>query len=420
MKTYCKPREINIEDINLIQRGVFLAFDGKLRKRRDFQRLLVSTGAITRRQLREELESGSRNRINRALIALAEDVRADIIARHLNCPPLRPFRRRDECSGKVRDLCRENAYQQCCEYIAVQALMPLFRARLLPCQYGSIPGRGQVRGARKIQRILRRHPGPVTAIKSDVRKAYPSTKVAVVMGLLARDIRKNGPLLWFVGAVMANYPGGALVIGGYLSTWLFNYVMAGILRQLLGSGRIRRGKRIRDVWAAVSYADDTVIVGTRSGLFRAMRGAARWAAGLGLNLKPCWLVLHIPPLAEERENHRRRQMGSRKRTVGVDMMGYVVRRLCIIVRRRIWRRMRRRLLRARQELRETGALSWRRGAQLSSCKGWLLHSNGRCVWASYGAVELFRAAAEAVANWQRRGLKCERFTTSGQRRYRFA
>ena len=103
------------------------------------------------------------------------------------------------------------------EYMAVNALQPLFRAKLLPCQYGSIPGRGQVSGKRKIERILRRkHRGRIDAVKGDIRKAYPSVTVDCVMRLLRRDIGKNKTLLWFIEALMSNYPGAHLCIGGYL------------------------------------------------------------------------------------------------------------------------------------------------------------------------------------------------------------
>ena len=36
------------------------------------------------------------------------------------------------------------------------------------------------------------------------------------MTLLRRDIGKNKVLLWLVEAIMANYPDGVLLIGGYL------------------------------------------------------------------------------------------------------------------------------------------------------------------------------------------------------------
>ena len=53
-------------------------------------------------------------------------------------------------------------------------------------------------------------------MKGDVTKAYPSVTIPVVMEMLRRDIGKNKVLLWFLGALMSNYPGNHLCIGGYL------------------------------------------------------------------------------------------------------------------------------------------------------------------------------------------------------------
>ncbi|WP_348235219.1 hypothetical protein, partial [Salmonella enterica] len=59
-------------------------------------------------------------------------------------------------SGKVRDICQESPEQQVFEYIAKYSLEPLFRAKLLHCQYGSIPGKGQLGGKRRIERMIRK------------------------------------------------------------------------------------------------------------------------------------------------------------------------------------------------------------------------------------------------------------------------
>ena len=71
-------------------------------------------------------------------------------------------------------------------------------------QYGSLPGKGQIKGKRQNERILRRALHHKTAAATcDVRKAYPSTTVECVMTLLRRDIGKNKVLLWLVEAIMA-------------------------------------------------------------------------------------------------------------------------------------------------------------------------------------------------------------------------
>ena len=196
------------------------AFKGKL-KRNDFQRELIHTGLIKKSEIAfERLDKhNDRPKTNAAIAAYNDYLTSCINERNLSLKPIRCFQRVDGLTQKLRDICQESPKQQVLEYIAVEALMPLFRAKLLPVQYGSIPGRGQVLGKRKIERILRiKLKCKITVAKGDVKKAYPSVTVECSMNLLHRDIRKNKPLLWFVGALMDNYPGDHLCIGSYLST----------------------------------------------------------------------------------------------------------------------------------------------------------------------------------------------------------
>lgn len=79
-------------------------------------------------------------------------------------------------------------------------------------------------------------------------------RLACVITLLKRDIRKNKKLIWYAGAVTENYPDGVLLIGGYFSTWAFNYVMSYVLRYLLSLKQVRRGTGTRLVREIVCYA----------------------------------------------------------------------------------------------------------------------------------------------------------------------
>src|SRR5699024_505644 len=154
--------------------------------------------------------------------------------------------------------------------------------------------------------------------KCDIKKAYPSTSVEVVMGLLRRDIGKNKPLLWLIEAIMANYPGGHLLIGGYLPCWLYNYVMSYVLRYPLSRAKVRRGKRTPLAAACVCYADDFVIFGRISNLRKTVKDTVRWTQeALGLTIKDAWQVVHFASFDQERQQWAARRAGSRQRTPGV-------------------------------------------------------------------------------------------------------
>lgn len=122
VKTYCKPAEVNIENLDFIKEQVHLCFTGKRSKRR-FQNLLVSTGKITRAELREEIRNCTCNKSLTAIDAVAEQAHADILARSVSFEPVRQFQLRE--NGKLRNICEESPWQQIFEYIAKGALDPL-------------------------------------------------------------------------------------------------------------------------------------------------------------------------------------------------------------------------------------------------------------------------------------------------------
>ena len=302
-------------------------------------------------------------------------------------------------------VCHVSPKQQVFEYIAKGALDPLFRAKLLPIQYGSLPGKGQIKGKRQNERILRRALHHKTdAAKCDVRKAYPSTTVECVMTLLRRDIGKNKVLLWLVEAIMANYPDGVLLIGGYLPCWLFNYVMSYVLRYILSHRKVRRDKSLKMVLAITCYADDITVYGRISNLEKVMRDTTRWAKEtLGLTIKSAWQIVHFASFVQERQQRNRRRKGSRQRTSGLDMMGYVVRRTYTIIRGRNFVRLRRAILRAQRNLDTLGYVPWWRAQRILSQWGEIKHSDSRGFCTKYNVYKLIKAAKRS-ASWRGKQL----------------
>lgn len=397
MKTYCKPAQIDVEDWKQNEKAVFECFRNK-RSRNDFQRLLCRTGTITKKELTEDRLNKNLERTMAAESAVARILTRRIINRELNLKPIRQFQRVDGLTHKLRNICQESPEQQIFEYIAVYALMPLFRAKLLPIQYGSIPKKGGVAGKRKIERLLRKKfRGKVSVIKGDIQKAYPSVTVELTMNMLRRDVGKNKVLLWFLGALMSNYPGNHLCIGGYLPAWLFNYVMSYVLRFLYEQAQIRREKRHRLVYAIVCYADDFSIYGDLSKLKKAMKKATVWAQDkLGLTIKKVWQFYPVASLGDEQKNLLERKNGSKKRAPGVDMMGYVIRRKYTIIRGRVFRRIRRQILRAWQDLERDGFVPWWRACRIGAYKGWLQHSDSIRFCQKYDFYRLLRTCARSI------------------------
>lgn len=398
MKTYCKPSTVNIEDWKFNESAVVECFRNK-RSRNDFQRLLCRTGKITKREIAEDRLNKDFKRTMEAETEVAKILTQRIINRDLQLQSIRQFQRIDGLTQKLRDICQESPEQQVFEYIAVFALKPLFRAKIMPIQYGSIPKKGGVAGKRKIERLLRKKfHGKLAVIKGDITKAYPSVTVENVMEMLRRDIGKNKVLLWFLGALMENYPGEHLCIGGYLPAWLFNYVMSYVLRYIYGQAQIRRGKRNRLVYAVVCYADDFTIYGDISKLKKAMKKATTWAHDkLVLGIKNVWQFYRMPSFDEEKENQKSRKNGSKKRTQGIDMMGYVVRRKYTIIRGRVFRRIRRQVLRAWRDFERLGYVPWWRACRIAAYKGWIIYSNSVRFTEQYQIKKLFKLCQKSAS-----------------------
>lgn len=403
MKTYCKPSEIDIENADQNLKAVKKCFDGKL-KRKDFQRVLLRTGVIKRYEIAQARLDHDKTKVNYAIKVVCSQLTNRIRNRNLKLAPIRQFQRRDGLTNKLRDICQESPEQQIMEYMAVEALMPMFKAKLLKHQYGSIPKRGQVGGKRQIERILRRkQKNRLDAVKCDATKAYPSITVDCAMDMLRRDIGKNSTLLWFLGALMGNYPGGHLCIGGYLPAWLFNYVMSYVLRYLLSLESVRRGIRRKIVQYMVCFADDFTVFGYFSQLKKAIRKASKWSSStLGLKIKNIWQIYHLSDFEEEKLQKINRNAGSRKRTQGVDMMGFVVYRTYTIIRGRIFRRMRRQIIRAGRDLENLGYIPWWRACKLSAYKGWIKYSDSENFIKKYNVREIMRKAAVSVSKHGRK------------------
>lgn len=399
MKTYCKPKDVNIESVEFNAPAVHLCFAGKLKKK-GFRRLLVNTGLITEQEIAQERMENRCNKILPAIDGVAEWATQKVRNRDLELKPVRQFQRRDGISQKLRDLNQESEEQQVFEYMAVAALMPLFNAKILPCQVGSIPERGQTAGKRQIERILRKkfHNERVDEIKGDIRHAYQSVTVECVMFLLNRDIGKNKPLLWFIEAVMGNYPDGRLMIGGYLPTWLFNYVMSYVIRYLLSLYHSRRGVRHNYVVACVCYADDFAVFGKRTNLKKAIKDCTRWAKDtLGLSIKNVWNFAYFASLDAEKEQKKKRKAGSKERTPGLDMVGFVIRRTYTIIRGRIFVRIRRQFLRAKRDLDLLGYVPYYRAYKIVAYFGWLKNSDSQRFRINYSVKKIMKAAKKSVS-----------------------
>lgn len=357
MKTYCK--RVDVTDPATIEPWVAKCFKNKL-NRGDFQELLLKYGDYA---------------------GIALEITNRIKARDLRLRPILFFERLDGMSGKVRTLGMEEPLQQCMDYVAVHALMPLFNAKIGPYQCASIPGRGQVYGKKALEKWTRKDPEHTKYYeKADIRHCYGNITHEVVEKHLCRDV-KNDTLIWLVMALVGTYQQG-LSIGSYLSQYLCNYLLSYAYHFLTSLHKERRGKRIRLCYHILFYMDDIYISGNdKRNIKSAMRQLEVYLQKeFGLTLKP---------------GHSLKETAREP----VDMMGFVVSYDRTTIRARIFIRARRALLRAWRILQQGFYISLHAARRIISYRGFFLNTNSISVRARLHLHEITQAAIGTIIHY---------------------
>lgn len=304
MKTYCK--DVDPSDVKTIEPFVYEALTDKL-KRKDYSSFAARYCDMDAREIRNQARMGNRSHpeIVKAVHLVALDISARIWARELDLDPVRYSKRTDGLSRKTRIIGVESVMHQMMEHVAVGCMKDLWQAKYEYHQYASIKGKGQLCGAKAIQKWAKTGKTKYF-VKLDVRKCFASLKRETVMKWLQRDIGKNHLLLWYVDSLLLMH-GDGLIIGSLLSQFLCNYFMSYGYRYVMGLCKERRGKRIRFCSCALFYMDDIMLAGRdRRNLVMAVRKLTKFMkASFGLEIKEDWHV--------------------RDHTLcGIDMMGYVI------------------------------------------------------------------------------------------------
>lgn len=361
IKTYCK--NVDITDPLVIEPWVTLCVtDPRKRNRPGFKRLIYRYGSVH---------------------GIAVEITERIKARDLSLPPIHYRDRVDKSSGKLRRLGIESAMQQCMNYVAVYALMPMLKAKVGPFQCASIPDRGQVYGKRIIEKWIRKDPkGTKYYDKMDVRHCFQSISHRTIRKLLERDIHKNPTLIWFVLALIGTYEEG-LSIGSFLSQWLCNYVMSYAYHYATEMlYKERRGKRINLVTHILMFMDDVIIFSTSKHSLQTAGKALEMymLKGLGLHIKP---------------NH------NIKRSVDEppDMMGFVISKECTTIRARTFVRARRALIRAWRRMLAGLPIYLQNARRIVSYRGYFKHTNSSKIARRLHLKAVHRAARNVISKF---------------------
>lgn len=293
--------------------------------------------------------------------------------------PVVVSKRKDGSTGKERDIATLCITHQLLEHLCKLMLEPLFKARIMQTQHASIPGRGQTSMKRQIHGYLRS--GKIDTdwqAKADTVHAYQNTMYDLCIKLVTMESTRAHDAIVLLKYLGKLAPGGHLIIGGYLDAWLFNFVASYALRFMISSGRTRRGRFIHDITRVPAYMDDFVILAkTKSGIERCLRATQRYMRDvLGLEI-----ILKVEPTSTEHL---------------VDAAGFQIGKDVVIIRKMIWKNIRRVFLRAYEQLKSTGTLRIKVARKIISYNGYFRQTNSQKLQVKYHVAELMRMARRVV------------------------
>lgn len=300
---------------------------------------------------------------------IIDAIQQEIVTGQITFPKIWYKTKVDASSGKVRRIGIQNIKQQLYDYIAVEALNPLFR-RIGEYQLASIKGRGTLKGKKTIERWVRNRSNRYF-VKLDIRKCFESIPHDKLLQFIGRRI-KNPKLMELLEALIGSFEKG-LSIGSYLSQYLCNLYMSILYHYIMEDMyKTRRGKRTNLAHHCLIYMDDILMTGSRKrDLEKAVKLIIQKAQEMGLQIKP---------------NHQVREIGGD----AIDMMGYKIYRTHTEIRGRIFLRIRRAFKKARNNL------SIKTARKCLSYYGYLKHTNSKRIIRKWKVKSTIKKCKEMI------------------------
>lgn len=319
-------------------------------------------------------------------------------ATDLDLDPVRTFKRIDGISMKIRDLTSCCPLHQVYSHLMVLGLMPLFKSKNLPCQYASIPGKGQIELKRQVERWLRKESlGINYAKKLDIKSAYQSTKKEIILKILNKEIPKAKWIIVTMDSLLDMSPNGGLLIGGYMESWLFNLAASYIIRQIKSYCRYRRNTKHSFITRCLTYMDDFCLFARRrAGLENAVKKITKWVKDeFNYIFKESSNIIEFLSFKEERI--KRHFKGAAKGCPGIDVAGFVIHRSYTTIRKKIFLKLRRQFLRAVNDIAVRGNVQLWRARKIISYNGYLRHTKARGVSSLLQRGYIVKASASIIS-----------------------
>lgn len=378
MKRYCK--HIDITNRDFVKQAVMDCLIKKFR-RRDVIELLSEYSKLSMDFIESIIQSNYKTFLNGIIETIVDGMIQEIKDKNIKLKPIWYSEKIDESSKKIRRIGIQSVKQQLYDYLAVYAMMELFKKKIGYYQCAAIKGRGQVYGKNAIAKWLRK-PNTKYAVKGDIKKCYESINKDILKQKLGRCI-KNDTILYLVYLLIDTFEQG-LSIGSYLSQFLCNFYLSfayHFLEDKVVKVRKRRGKetKVRLIKHQLWYMDDFIIIGgNKRDVKQAMLLLINFLhTELQLQVKDGWEVFLI--------NYKNRGKF-------IDMMGFKIYRDHVCVRRRVFLRARR----CYRKALKTQKFSFQIAHRCISYYGWFKNSDSYRFIKKYKVEQIIKKAKERI------------------------
>lgn len=305
---------------------------------------------------------------------LVAEIVYEVEMRSLQLRPIRYYFSTERANGKVRLIGQQSVKQQILDYILVTALEPMLTAKIGFYQVASIPRKGPIFGAKKVQKWLY---DSSYWIHADIRKCYESIPHYVVINIFEKYV-KSDDLLYICRSVLKTY-GVGLDIGSFFSLKMAQLVISFGYHYLESLHKTRRGTNIPLITHQIWYADDLYIFSNdKRNLKMAMHNLSSYFKNeFGIEFKG-WKVCMI----DDDEP--------------VDIAGYVCRKDRITLRANLYLRIRKAYTRYERNPTIKNART------VCSYWGYLKHSDSRKAIKKNGYDAIFRKARQQVSKYDKK------------------
>jgi retron-type reverse transcriptase len=209
-------------------------------------------------------------------------------------------------NGKEREIAVLPYYpDRIVHWAIMQVIEPLFIRNFIYDTYAAIPNRGPHKACKKIFQSNEDY-----CLKFDIKKYFSNIDHKTLKSLLEKRF-KDKDLLWLLGELIDSYNG--IPIGNYTSQYFGNFYLSEFDHWCKETLRINQYYR---------YMDDVIILGKKEELHKAFIEIKKYINGLKLEIK---------------NNHQIYPINSR----GINFGGYVIFKNHIMLRKTIYKRIRR-------------------------------------------------------------------------------